>query len=76
MANRRFIVYTIDLLSIPEYVIKKGRLHGHRYGKKLGDGILYGQPVEEEVQEEVLPIRDETLLNRMIENGRNEDVCR
>ena len=25
------------LLSIPEYVIKKGRPHGHRYGKKPGD---------------------------------------
>ena len=33
VANRRFIVCTMDLLSIPEYVIKKGRLHGPRYGK-------------------------------------------
>ena len=33
VANRSFIVCTMDLLSIPEYVIKKGRLHGHRYGK-------------------------------------------
>ena len=32
VANRSFIVYTLDLLSIPEYVIMKGRLHGHRYG--------------------------------------------
>ena len=35
-ANRRFIVYTMDLLSLPGYVIKKGRLHGHRYGKLPG----------------------------------------
>ena len=27
----------MDLLLIPEYVIKKGRPHGHRYGKKPGD---------------------------------------
>ena len=33
VANRSFIEYTLDLLSIPEYVIKKGRLHGHRCGK-------------------------------------------
>ena len=33
VANRGFIVYMLDLLSIPEYVIKKGRPHGHRYGK-------------------------------------------
>ena len=33
VANRGFIEYTLDLLSIPEDVIKKGRPHGHRYGK-------------------------------------------
>ena len=32
-ANRGVIHFTLDLLSIPEYVIKKGRPHGHRYGK-------------------------------------------
>ena len=33
VANRGFIEKTLDLLSIPEYVIKKGISHGHRYGK-------------------------------------------
>ena len=43
---------TMDLLSIPEYDHKKGRPHGHWCGKKLGDkGKLYGQQVEEEVQD-------------------------
>ena len=29
--------------SVPEYVIKKGRPHGHRYGKKAGrQRISYG----------------------------------
>ena len=32
-ANRGVIQYTLDLLSIPNNVIKKGRPHGHRYGK-------------------------------------------
>ena len=32
-ANRGVTEYTLDLLSIPNYVIKKGRPHGHRYGK-------------------------------------------
>ena len=32
-ANRGVIQYTLDLPSIPNYVIKKGRLHGHIYGK-------------------------------------------
>ena len=35
--NQEFINYTMDLLSVPQYVIKKGRPHGHRYGKKPGD---------------------------------------
>ena len=34
--NQKSIKYTMDLLSIPENVIKKGRPHGHRYGKKPG----------------------------------------
>ena len=32
-ANRGATQCTLDLLSIPNYVIKKGRHHGHRYGK-------------------------------------------
>ena len=32
-ANRGAIQCTLDLLSVPNYVIKKGRPHGHRYGK-------------------------------------------
>ena len=32
-ANRHFVKCTMELLSLPEYVIKKGRPHGHRYGK-------------------------------------------
>ena len=35
--NQKFIKYTMDLLSIPDYVMMKVRLHGHRYGKKPGD---------------------------------------
>ena len=35
--KQKFIKYTMDLLSIPEYVIKKGRPHAHRCGKKPGD---------------------------------------
>ena len=35
--NRKFAKFSMDLLSVHEYVIKKGRLHGHQYGKKPGD---------------------------------------
>ena len=33
VANRGFIEFSLDFLSIPDYVIKKGRPRGHRYGK-------------------------------------------
>ena len=39
--NQQFIKYTMDLLSIPNYYTKKGRPHGHRYGKKPGDREYY-----------------------------------
>ena len=39
--NRKFVKYTMDLLSVLEYVIKKGRPHGHRYGRKPGDKEEY-----------------------------------
>ena len=39
--NRKFVKYTMDLLSVPEYVIEKERPHGHRYGKKPGDREYY-----------------------------------
>ena len=32
-ANRGAIQCTLDFFSIPNYVIQKGRLHDHRYGK-------------------------------------------
>ena len=70
-------------LSIPDYVIKKGRPHGHRYGKKPGDREYYiaNQP-QKKCKKRFFQgihdrfIRDEQFRNRMIENDRDEDVCR
>ena len=47
--NKKFVQYTMDLFSIPNYYIKKGRPHGHRYGKKPGDRALHRQFAQEEV---------------------------
>ena len=81
--NQKFIKYTMDLLSIPEYVIKKGRPHGHRYGKKPGDREYYtANQQKKKCKKKNFQgshdrfIRDEQFRNRMIENGRNEYVCR
>ena len=34
--NKKYIKSVLDLLSIPNFYIRKGRPHGHRYGKKEG----------------------------------------
>ena len=41
VANRGFAKYTMDSLSLPEYVIKMGRRHGHTYGKLPGKNIIW-----------------------------------
>ena len=52
---KRFVKYTMDLLSIPYYYITKGRTHGHRFGKKPGDRAYYvANSAQEEMQEERL----------------------
>ena len=40
-ANRCTSQCTLELLSIPNYVIKKERPHGHRYGKTTAQRELY-----------------------------------
>ena len=35
--NKKHIKSVLDLFSIPNFYIRKGRPHGHRYGKKEGD---------------------------------------
>ena len=82
--NQKFIKYTMDLLSIPDCVTKKGRAHGHWYGRKPGntEWPLHRQPAEQEVQKKFFQgihdrfIRDEQFRKRMIENDRDEGVCR
>ena len=83
VANRRFIVYTMDLLSIPEYVIKKGRPHGHRYGKLSENKEYYlaynlkkrcKKRDNKGIHDRFL--RDHVFRERMIENKRDEEVCR
>ena len=83
VANRSFIVYTLDLLSIPEYVIKKGRPHGHRFGK-LPENKEYHQ--DHNLKKRCIKrqfkgihdrfLRDHVFRERMIDNNRDEKVCR
>ena len=81
--NQKFIKYTMDLFSILDYYIEKGRPHGHRYGKKPGDKEYYiANQLKKKCKKKFFQgihdrfIRDEKFRNRMIENGRDEDACR
>ena len=83
MANRNFIVYTLDLVPIPGYVIKKGRPHGHRYGKtpEKKDNHLAHNLKKRCMKRGVIGIhdrfvRDHVFRKRMVEHDRNKDVCR
>ena len=83
VANRGFIEYTLDLLSIPEYVIQKGRPHGHRYGK-LPENKEYhlANNLKKRCKKKDYKgihdrfLRDHVFRDRMIENNRDEEVCR
>ena len=82
MANRGFIEYTMDLLSVPEYIIKKGRLQGHRFGK-TPEKKEYHQAHNLQkkcTKREFTGIHDRFLRDRdfhksMLEHDRDEDVC-
>ena len=81
--NRKFVKYTMDLLSIPEYVIKKGRPHGHRYGKKPGNKEHHlANQLKKKCRKKKFQgihdrfLRDHEFRVRMIEHNRDEEVCR
>ena len=73
----------MDLLSVPEYVIKKGRPHGHRYGKKPGDKEYYlANQLKKKCKKKKFQgihdrfSRDHEFNIRMIEHHRDEELCR
>ena len=75
--NEQFAEYTMDLL------IKRRRPHGHRYGKKPGDKEYYlvNQLKNTCKKKQIQGIHDRFLRDqefriRMIENHRDEEVCR
>ena len=81
--NKKYIKSVLDLFSIPGCYIRKGRLHGHRYGKKEGDYeyFIANQLKKKCKKREFLSIhdrfiRDASFRNTMIEMGRTEEVIR
>ena len=83
VVNRKFVKFSMDLLSVPEHVIKKGRPHGHRYGKKPGDKEYYlANQLKKKCKKRQFQrihdrfLRDHEFRIRMIEHHRDEEVCR
>ena len=53
--NKKYITSVLDLYSIPNFYIRKGRPHGHRYGKKEGcKEYPHGKTTPKEVSKETI----------------------
>ena len=81
--NKKFVKYTLDLFSIPNYYIKRGRPHGHRHGKKPGDHEYFiANSLKKKCRKKQFLgvhdrfIRDESFRKNMIDLGRSEEICR
>ena len=79
--NKKYISSVLDLFSIPNFYIKKGRPHGHRYGKKAGCKEFHtAKQLHKRCRKKHYEnihdrfIRDTTFRKTMIELGRSEEV--
>ena len=81
-ASRGAIQCTLDLLSILNYVIKKGRPHGHRYGKTKEQRDCH---IAHNLRKRCIKRHSEGIHDRFLkdpefresqlEHGRTEEVC-
>ena len=79
--NNTFVQYTMDQFSIPNYDIKKGRHHRHRYGKKPGDYEYFvANSLKNKCKKKNFLgirdrfIRDEKFRKNMFDVGRTDEV--
>ena len=79
--NKKYIKSVLDLFSIPNFYIRKGRPHGHRYGKKEGDQEYHtANQLQKRCRKKHYEnihdrfIRDTLFRKTMIELGRSEEV--
>ena len=79
--NKKYISSVLDLFSIPNFYIRKGRPHGHRYGKKAGckefhTATQLQKRCRKKQYENIHDrfIRDMSFRKTMIELGRSEEV--
>ena len=79
--NKKYISSVLDLFSIPNFYIRKGRPHGHRYGKKEGcTEFTTAKQLQKRCRKKQYEnihdrfIRDTWFRKTMIELGRSEEV--
>ena len=79
--NKKFFSSVLDLFAIPNFYIRKGRPHGHRYGKKEGCKEFHtAKQLQKRCRKKRYEnihdrfIRDTLFRKTMIELGRSEEV--
>ena len=79
--NKKYISSVLDLFSIPNFYIRKGRPHGHRYGKALGCKEYHtANQLQKRCRKKKYDnihdrfIRDKFFRKTMIELGRSEEI--
>ena len=79
--NKKYISSVLDLFSIPNFYIRKGRPHGHRYGKAPGSKEYHtANQLQKRCRKKKYDsihdrfIRDKTFRKAMIELGRSEKI--
>ena len=76
--NKKYISSVLDLFSIPNFYIRKGRPHGHRYGKAQGCKEYHtaNQLQKRCRKKKYDSIHDRFIRDRktMIELGRSEEI--
>ena len=79
--NKKYISSVLDLFSIPNFYIRKGQPHGHRYGKKPGCKEYHtANQLQKRCRKKHYEnihdrfIRDKFFRKTMIELGRSEEI--
>ena len=79
--NKKYISSVLDLFSIPNFYIRKGRPHGHRYGKAPGCKEYHtANQLQKRCRKKKCDnihdrfIRDKFFRKTMIELGRSEEI--
>ena len=79
--NKKYILSVLDLFSIPNFYIRKGQPHGHRYGKAPGCKEYHTpNQLQKRCRKKKYDnihdrfIRDKFFRKTMIESGRSENV--